>query len=1099
MSFEDLFTSSELDVIVPESSIIFPPGPDSDEWLDQLNNIDRKEAFFDEHLQTLFTLRVQQPELQQDLFLESPEPSRLLLDFLAHVQVLLEASYISPIAPSDDISDYTVSASPLPSSRLNPSSPPPRTSSIKKPAHLNLSGLLSPNPGSASHHPSILPPSTPNPTPASAAVDQRYLQAEGVVLTSRTWGQDEDEDSEETDGEGFYLLWSKRDRAWVAVYKTVLNIAFLRLNFESPLLCLTFSATLRDKSLAVASSKSPLAVYLKSIDGIFTPADPHSPTSPSTPVNANNDSKPAPETIDSEVGDPLEINLLAGLYAGPTFAPASSLDATELNTGLALSTTRLGPVSRAKLFSLPPIESETPTSSAMVTPTPLGQRARGKPVLRKSFRKILETASGFKVRMRTVFVPAVLLDEAEDRNVGDRDYDDDAEGSDNDDDPDRLTSGASERTVVLCVEIETEGDPFYRSADAPDFVVEKVDISITGSASGGGKEEGATARLIGWDTANSLIRKGARTVKKKTLIKSSESRANFPLFLAPHEQHNLLYAVSFLHSPQEDATLDGVGLAANLTTGVGMNALPSAGVLGPNGGVKPSGPGKLLQRGVTIEVYGKPCYSYPSSDTSNTANAPDGTVKVKAYHYPTPTFISRWNCVLDLSLSQQVPRRDLNAGDDYADYGGDTPLPTINALPEPPSPFPVPVSTGLALSASTSAASLNFPASSSFPSIASVVSPNDHGAKGGVQGVQGRQRRDSLPVPSLNTPTTSKYTPPSVSAAITTQSLRSPTTYEAPPPPPFKDRGGGLGLSVTIPPSIDQAMGLMSHTAAVDVPPMTPAYPAFPNTNEIGTLPPHSQSHNGPTTPISQGPLIPHGGNLPPNSANLSAIGYVGPSVEVKRERGIGIGVGYGGYGGYGGMGSALGRHGVADNIDDGGIGTGSQSIVVSVGILPQQNIHRPKTSFDSSTPLPSIHSPSKPDLIYPLSTFILDIFVFNRSTWTRRFEISCPDLRTKRKRREIESFAAVSRRPGKRRSEFTPSGGLKGISTGTPDPGVLPLENRVRIGPLLPSACQSVRMKFLAVSPGVHSIDTLTLTDVESGLAMNLRSVMDVVVHEPA
>ncbi|KAJ3786675.1 TRAPP trafficking subunit Trs65-domain-containing protein [Lentinula aff. detonsa] len=1349
MSFEDLFTSSELDVIVPESSITFPPGPDSDEWLDQLNNIDRKEAFFDEHLQTLFTLRVQQPELQQELLLESPEPSRLLLDFLAHVQVLLEASYISPIAPNDDISEYTVSASPLPSSRLNPSSPPPRTSSIKKPTHLNLSGLLSPNPGSASHHPSILPPSTPNPTPASAAVDQRYLQAEGVVLTSRTWGQDvngggkglldrknkEDEDSEETGGgEGFYLLWSKRDRAWVAVYKTVLNIAFLRLNFESPLLCLTFSATLRDKPLAVASSKSPLAVYLKSIDGIFTPADPHSPTSPSTPVNANNDSRPAPGTIDSEVGDPLEINLLAGLYAGPTFAPASSLgkrppstntstptgtptasrtttDATELNTGLALSTTRLGPVSRAKLFSLPPIESETPTSSAMVTPTPLGQSAlpsalssapghyrhhtlgaRGKPVLRKSFRKILETASGFKVRMRTVFVPAVLLDEAaeneedledigledeEDGNVGDRDYDDDAEGSENDDDPDRLTSGASERTVVLCVEIETEGDPFYRSPDAPDFVVEKVDISITGSASGGGKEEGATARLIGWDTANSLIRKGAHTVKKKTLIKSSESRANFPLFLAPHEQHNLLYAVSFLHSPQEDATLDGVGLAANLTTGVGMNALPSAGVLGPNGGVKPSGPGKLLQRGVTIEVYGKPCYSYPSSDTSNTANAPDGTAKVKAYHYPTPTFISRWNCVLDLSLSQQVPRRDLNAGDDYADYGGDTPLPTINALPEPPSPFPVPVSTGLALSASASAASLNFPASSSFPSIASVVSPNDRralgslgfgldlgmgsgnrkgslgllpfpsasgpattsmattekrhtlpnlprilpshvqsagpglghnigstierpgsalgpsreqkdGAKGGVQGVQGRQRRDSLPVPSLNTPTTSKYTPPSVSAAITTQSLRSPTTYEAPPPPPFKDRGGGgLGLSVTIPPSIDQAMGLMSHTAAVDVPPMTPAYPAFPNTNEIGTLPPHNQLHNGQTTPISQGPLIPHGGNLPPNSANLSAIGYVGPSVEVKRERGIGIGVGYGGYGGYGGMGSALGSaipsaipqtpapvigfgtpapgsrprggggkpfdgdaqrghvglggqegHGVADNIDDGGVGTGSQSIVVSVGILPQQNIHRPKTSFDSSTPLPSIHSrptsrsgligqlsepdhsakassnsipnlnffeniapttASKPDLIYPLSTFILDIFVFNRSTWTRRFEISCPDLRTKRKRREIESFAAVSRGPGKRRSEFTPSGGVKGIYTGTPDPGVLPLENRVRIGPLLPSACQSVRMKFLAVSPGVHSIDTLTLTDVESGLAMNLRSVMDVVVHEPA
>ncbi|KAJ3999678.1 TRAPP trafficking subunit Trs65-domain-containing protein [Lentinula boryana] len=1031
MSFEDLFTSSELDVIVPESSITFPPGPDSDEWLEQLNNIDRKEAFFDEHLQTLFTLRVQQPDSQQESFLESPEPSRLLLDFLAHVQILLEASYISPIAPNDDISEYTVSASPLPSSRLNPSSPPPRTSSIKKPTHLNLSGLLSPNPGSASHHPSILPPSTPNPTPASAAVDQRYLQAEGVVLTSRTWGQDVNGEG----GEGFYLLWSKRDRAWVAVYKTVLNIAFLRLNFESPLLCLTFSATLRDKPLAIASSKSPLAVYIKSLDGILTPADPHSPTSPSTPVNANNDSKPAPETIDSEVSDPLEINLLAGLYAGPTFAPASSLGKRPPSTN-----------------------TSTPTGTPTASRTTTDATELNTGLALKSFRKILETASGFKVRMRTVFVPAVLLDEAaeneedledigledeEDGNVGDRDYDDDAEGSDNDDDPDRLTSGASERTVVLCVEIETEGDPFYRSADAPDFVVEKVDISITGSAAGGGKEEGATASLIGWDTADSLTRKGAHI-------------ASFPLFLAPHEQHNLLYAVSFLHSPQEDATLDGV--------------------------VKPSGPGKFLQRGVTIEVYGKPCYSYTSSDTSNTANASDGTAKVKAYHYPTPTFISRWNCVLDLSLSQQVPRRDLNAGDDYADYGGDTPLPTINALPEPPSPFPVPVSTSLAFPSASGPATTSMATTEkrhTLPNLPRILPSHVQSAGPGL--VQGRQRRDSLPVPSLNTPATSKYTPPSVSAATTNQSLRSPTTYEAPPPPPFKDRGGGggLGLSVTIPPSIDQAMGLMSPAAAVDVPPMTPAYPAFPNTNDIGTLP-HNQLHNGPTTLISQGPLIPHGGNLPPNSANLSAIGYVGPSVEVKRERGIGIGVGYGGYGGYGGMGSALGS------------------------AIPSAIPQTPAPVIGFGTPAPGSRprggggkpfDASKPDLIYPLSTFILDIFVFNRSTWTRRFEISCPDLRTKRKRREIESFAAVSRGPGKRRSEYT----LSGVSTGSPDPGVLPLENRVRIGPLLPSACQSVRMKFLAVSPGVHSIDTLTLTDVESGLAMNLRSVMDVVVHEPA
>lgn len=43
---------------------------------------------------------------------------------------------------------------------------------------------------------------------------------------------------------------------------------------------------------------------------------------------------------------------------------------------------------------------------------------------------------------------------------------------------------------------------------------------------------------------------------------------------------------------------------------------------------------------------------------------------------------------------------------------------------------------------------------------------------------------------------------------------------------------------------------------------------------------------------------------------------------------------------------------------------------------------------------------------------------------------------------------------------------------------------------PLLPLACQSVRMKFLAVSPGVHTIAALTLMDVELGYSINLRWV---------
>ena len=40
---------------------------------------------------------------------------------------------------------------------------------------------------------------------------------------------------------------------------------------------------------------------------------------------------------------------------------------------------------------------------------------------------------------------------------------------------------------------------------------------------------------------------------------------------------------------------------------------------------------------------------------------------------------------------------------------------------------------------------------------------------------------------------------------------------------------------------------------------------------------------------------------------------------------------------------------------------------------------------------------------------------------------------------------------------------------------------------PILPLSCQSVRMGFLAVSPGVHLIDTLTLMDVETSTIIDM------------
>jgi len=63
--------------------------------------------------------------------------------------------------------------------------------------------------------------------------------------------------------------------------------------------------------------------------------------------------------------------------------------------------------------------------------------------------------------------------------------------------------------------------------------------------------------------------------------------------------------------------------------------------------------------------------------------------------------------------------------------------------------------------------------------------------------------------------------------------------------------------------------------------------------------------------------------------------------------------------------------------------------------------------------------------------------------------------------------------------------------------PGICPLENDIRLGPIEPDSCMSVRMRFMALRPGVHTVEMLTLRDIDSGSTLNLRSVMHVVVHE--
>ncbi|EIW83117.1 hypothetical protein CONPUDRAFT_89105 [Coniophora puteana RWD-64-598 SS2] len=605
-----------------------------------------------------------------------------------------------------------------------------------------------------------------------------------------------------------------------------------------------------------------------------------------------------------------EINLLEGLASGPTFSSESNplyLPSSRVTEGV-----RLKRLSQATVFSPPP------------APSPSSSRRTTRPIMRKSFRKVLPTVSGFRVRLRTVFVPYVLLPGYE-ASLDERE------------------AGSNERTVVLCVEVENSGE----SGPNVGFSVERVDISIGG--------EDAATRLIGWGEDG---------------LKSDAEKRLFPLSVASGEQYNLLYAVSFLSSPQDNsgarASVSGFPSQSNQTHSTG------------------------LQRAVTINILGKPFEKQDQDDSSLPA--------------PTQTFSSKWNCVLDLSANQSSKEDSVGFSDPF---GG-----TRNALPEPASPFPTQSAFGMS--------PLGTPQGRAGLEIKRHTLPGFAGALRAGAGNIATNFRLSLPgqdrSASPNPPSRLSYTPPSVAMQAYSRSPR--TSFSAP---------------------INAASVDNVSTSETLVAPLTPAYPAF------------SPRMSAPPVPFSH-----------PLGAQQSVSG---PSVEIRRDRGSA----------YGGPvpptpGPTVGTHPVADPMQSAQASTGDP-IIVSVGLLPLAPIETGK-------------SDSTVRMIFPSDTFTLDIFVLNRSSWTRRFEISYPD----NARQKPIPYTG---------SKLEGRAAFEELRDAINPPGVLPLQNRIRIGPLRPSTSQSVRMDFTALRSGVHSIDILTLTDIESGFRRNLRSVLDVVVHE--
>ncbi|KDQ55571.1 hypothetical protein JAAARDRAFT_195423 [Jaapia argillacea MUCL 33604] len=912
-TFEESFNSSTLEVIVPTASFDLPSEPIVDEECLATLTTESKQrhvAFFDEKLDYVLLLRMDHPSPD-----EPPDPQHPpihLLSFLAHLQVSYEATYISSVP--------TLHAIQPPASRL---SAPPRTSSNNK---------LAPRPSSL--HPTIFPPHTPNPTPSTAETDRQYVQSEGKPLAAGIWGESMFGDT----ADAFRLTWSTTDECWVAIYRLSLTVQFLTIHLRQPLLCLTVSITLRDKPLDTTRARQPLADLINAAGGL--PSLPE--RSPTPKENGEADQEDRRKSIPTGLG---EVNLLAGLAAGPTFAANGP-------NALSLPSSRLGPTIRQQAFSLLPPSPHSHSHSKSISTPPITSRPH--PTLRKSFRKTLQTVSGFRVRMRTVFVPYILF----------------PSNSDSDSEREKLEAGNEERTVVLAVEVENSGE------SSMGFAIERVEVMIGG--------EGATTKLIGCG--------------------KKEGDAMFPVLVGCNEQYNLLYAVAFWQAPEGDEW----GL--------------SAGGGGGFEGKKEGNLGGELQRAVCIDIHGRPFEPPPTQPkTGGMLGDP------KNLSYPARTFSSRWNCVLDLSPNRYRDSIDL-ANVDISSIGN------RDALPTPASPFPhvhTPIRSntlplenpalvgGLAGSKRHTVGGVvgGLGGSSKPPSQQQLLKSAPGGNyRASTSMLNPAFQRDSRP----NTPKL-HYTPPSLTIQQQQVSSRPQSIISS------------RGSSPPLPPPPSSSSGSSSDGTiyASDVPPPTPAYPAYP------------------TSPSP----------LPGSYAQaVGMMGNVGPSVEVRRERG----------GGGSPMtprprvmpgGSGFGESGK-------GKGEIGEMVVVSVGLLELSGEGGKKREDGR---------------LYPLDQFTLDIFVFNQSSWIRRFEVSYPDGRRRRGEREGE-------------------GGEFGIGRGRRDEkvmGLVPLENRIRVGPLRPSTCQSVRMEFLALTHGVHTIDTLTLTDIETGYSMNLRSVMDIVVHE--
>ncbi|KAJ1311155.1 hypothetical protein OPQ81_009656 [Rhizoctonia solani] len=422
---EQLFNSLRLEVIVPDEVVDFPESTDST-WIRKLEALgERPAAYFDERLQFYLVARIGSKPAGGP----GPTPPLYLLNFLP------------PEEPH-----------PRPPTKLR--LPQGNSSMLNIPAH---SSPLK-NPVYAARPAPVQPPETPNPQPMTSESERVLGRTDmGVPVQSYFWGEENDGQRKigVQDGKpSFRLLWLPDEDSWAMVYRLEITVEYLRVRMQDPVLCLTVSATLRDKPMSLTSQREELIESFKSAGGVYQVVK-------SKPKH-NGSVPPKDQQVEDDVMYGLEeVNLLEGLADGITFTPEDPGDK------LSLSTSRMGAGIRRQAFSLAPTpsrkEATSPASVGTTTATPLSNRPL--PTLRKAFRKTLPTASGIQVRLLPAFVPHAFTD------------DDFAEYDE---------ATGEEHSVVLSIELENPG------GQDSGFLVEKVQVTVNG--------EDTQTRLLGSTT-----------------------------------------------------------------------------------------------------------------------------------------------------------------------------------------------------------------------------------------------------------------------------------------------------------------------------------------------------------------------------------------------------------------------------------------------------------------------------------------------------------------------------------------------------------------------------------------------------------------------